>query len=114
MKFKSLKILPGSARHISGLRLGSISPSLGFVSDRMGLVFLMTGLTLISDISHISGLTVGHVVSDNLFPSIGQQHRVFAISVVSGSGLFLAEVVAAVSVFHFVFEVVVGGSLKLT
>ncbi len=69
-------------------------------------------VSLIPDVGDEARLAVQHAVGDDLLSPVRKQDRVLAIRVVSGAGLLLPKVVAAVVVPHLPAELVVGGKLK--
>merc|ERR1719295_2048759 len=82
-----------------------------WVVGRLWLVLRELGYTLVLDVSNIPGVSIGHVVSDNLGAAVGQGHPVLALDGIAVPVLVLAKVGARVVVSHGILVGVDGGSV---
>ena len=80
---------------------------LSMVRGRLGwVVWLVVSLALVLDVGDIAGVSVGHVVSDDLGAAVGKGNAVLAMSGVTVAGLILGEVSARVVIGHSVLVAV--------
>jgi len=82
----------------------------GVGGSGVGLVVVSLGVTIVGDISDISGVAID-VIVDVLAAAVGENDIVVSLGVVTIAGLVLAHVNVVVVVFHGVIEAVVSGGL---
>ena len=78
---------------------------------RVGLVVVSLGVTVVGDISDVTGVTIDLVVND-LLATVGENNPVVAGGVVTIATLVLAHVDVGVIVIDGPVELVVSGGLK--
>ncbi len=94
-------------RGVSGFVSGSVVRGLGVGS---GLVVVSLGVTVVLNISDVSGVTVD-VIVDGLLAAIGKDDVVRSLGVITVAGLMVAHIDVGVVVLDGVVEVVVSGGL---
>jgi len=83
----------------------------GFVSGgRVGLVVVGLGVTIVGDISDVTGVTVD-VIVDGLLAAIGENDVVRSLGVITVASLVVAHVNVVVVILDGVVEGVVSGGL---
>ena len=95
-------------RLIDGFMHGFVN---GFVGRFVVRFMVVVGVTLVLDISYVSGVAI-HVVGDNLTATVGEIDKVLSLGVVSVTVLVVTEVEVSVVILDGVVEVVVSGSLS--
>merc|ERR1719295_181432 len=83
-----------------------------WVVGRLWLVLRELGYTLVLDVSNIPGVSIGHVVSDNLGAAVRKGHTVLALGGIAVPVLVLAKVDARVVVSHSVLISVDSGGVS--
>ena len=83
---------------VGGLRVGS------------GLVVVSLGVTIVRDISDVTGVTVD-VIVDGLLAAIGENDEIRSLGVITVASLVVAHIDVGVVVLDGVVEGVVSGSL---
>ena len=78
---------------------------------RVGLLVVSLGVTVVGDISDVTGVTVD-VIVDVLLATVGKDDPVVSLGVVTIATLVLAHVDVGVIVIDGPVELVVSGSLK--
>ena len=96
-------------RGVSGFVSGSVVSGLGVGS---GLVVVSLGVTVVLNISDVTGVTVD-VIVDGLLASIGKDDVVRSLGVITVAGLMVAHIDVGVVVLDGVVEVVVSGGLPV-
>ena len=93
------------------VRRGMVS-GLGVSGGGVGLVVVSLGVTIVRDISDISGVAID-VIVNVLAAAVGENDIVVSLGVVTIAGLVLAHVDVVVVVLHGVIEAVVSGGLAI-
>ena len=95
-------------RLIDGFMHGFVN---GFVGRFVVGFVVVVGVTLVLDISYVSGVAI-HVVGDNLTATVGEIDEVLTLGVVSVTVLVVTEVEVSVVVLDGIVEIVVSRSLR--
>ena len=93
-------------RLISGLVGGG-----GVSGGRVGLVVVSLGVTVVGDISDVTGVTVD-VIVDVLAATVGENDVVRSLGIITVASLVVAHIDVSVVVLNGVVEVVVSGGLN--